>query len=108
MLQQALAGSELNVLPCEGSYFQVVQFRGSQSSFVLAEQMCKDAKVATIPIAAFYPPNHPPGRAATTAPVLRQRARSAERRGREAKELSSRFIANNSLKQTLSSERLIA
>jgi methionine aminotransferase len=59
VLQQALTDTEYQVLGCEGSYFQVVRYSGSRSSFEVAEDMCKEAKVATIPVAAFYPPKHP-------------------------------------------------
>ncbi|MEI8298175.1 MAG: methionine aminotransferase [Pseudomonadota bacterium] len=56
LLAQALAGSRFDLLPSEGSFFMLARYSRisaqSDSDFVL--QLIRDAKVATIPLSAFY------------------------------------------------------
>jgi methionine transaminase len=56
LLAQALAESRFELLPSEGSFFMLACFRGfsdeRDSDFVL--RLIRDARVATIPLSAFY------------------------------------------------------
>ncbi len=56
LLAQALAGSRFELLPSEGSFFMLASFRHfsdeRDSDFVL--RLIRDARVATIPLSAFY------------------------------------------------------
>jgi len=56
LLANALAGSRFELLPSEGSFFMLARFRAfsieSDSDFVL--RLIRDARVATIPLSAFY------------------------------------------------------
>jgi len=56
MLADALRESRFELLPSEGSFFMLARFRGfsdeSDSDFVL--RLIRDARVATIPLSAFY------------------------------------------------------
>jgi len=56
LLIAGLAGSRFDVLPCAGSFFLLVRFRGfsseSDSDFVL--RLIREHRVATIPLSAFY------------------------------------------------------
>jgi methionine transaminase len=56
LLAHALRESRFELLPSEGSFFMLARFRGfsdeSDSDFVL--RMIRDARVATIPLSAFY------------------------------------------------------
>lgn len=56
LLANALAGSRFELLPSEGSFFMLARFRHfsdeRDSDFVL--RLIRDARVATIPLSAFY------------------------------------------------------
>jgi methionine aminotransferase len=56
LLVRELAGSRFELLPSEGSFFMLARFRDfsdeSDSDFVL--RLIRDARVATIPLSAFY------------------------------------------------------
>jgi methionine transaminase len=56
LLARELSESRFQLLPSEGSFFMLARFRGfsdeSDSDFVL--RLIRDAKVATIPLSAFY------------------------------------------------------
>ena len=56
LLAHALRESRFELLPSEGSFFMLARFRGfseeSDSDFVL--RLIRDARVATIPLSAFY------------------------------------------------------
>ncbi|RQN38251.1 methionine aminotransferase [Paraburkholderia tropica] len=56
LLAHALAGSRFELLPSEGSFFMLARFRAfsdeRDSDFVL--RLIRDARVATIPLSAFY------------------------------------------------------
>jgi methionine transaminase len=56
LLSHALRESRFELLPSEGSFFMLARFRGfsdeSDSDFVL--RLIRDARVATIPLSAFY------------------------------------------------------
>ena len=56
LLADALRDSRFELLPSEGSFFMLARFRGfseeSDSDFVL--RLIRDARVATIPLSAFY------------------------------------------------------
>ncbi|WP_176052156.1 pyridoxal phosphate-dependent aminotransferase [Paraburkholderia caribensis] len=56
LLARELGESRFELLPSEGSFFMLARFRGfsdeSDSDFVL--RLIRDAKVATIPLSAFY------------------------------------------------------
>jgi aspartate/methionine/tyrosine aminotransferase len=56
LLARGLSGSRFELLPSEGSFFMLARFRTfsdeSDSDFVL--RLIRDARVATIPLSAFY------------------------------------------------------
>lgn len=56
LLAKALAGSRFDLLPSEGSFFMLARYgrisKEPDSDFVL--RLIRDAKVATIPLSAFY------------------------------------------------------
>jgi methionine transaminase len=56
LLVEALAGSRFELLPSAGSFFLLARFRAfsneRDSDFVL--RLIRDARVATIPLSAFY------------------------------------------------------
>jgi aspartate/methionine/tyrosine aminotransferase len=56
LLAHALADSRFELLPSEGCFFMLARFRGfsdeRDSDFVL--RLIRDARVATIPLSAFY------------------------------------------------------
>lgn len=51
-----LTGSSFEPLPCHGSYFQTLSYRGfsSKPDREMAEELTKKHKVAAIPVSAFY------------------------------------------------------
>ncbi|HYC86079.1 MAG TPA: methionine aminotransferase [Chryseosolibacter sp.] len=51
-----LQGSSFEVLPCRGSYFQVLSYSriSSKSDLDMAEELTRTAKVAAIPLSVFY------------------------------------------------------
>ena len=51
-----IKGSSFEPLPCHGSYFQVVSYKGisSQPDQTMAEEITKKFKVASIPLSVFY------------------------------------------------------
>lgn len=55
-LQQALAPSRLKLLPCRGTYFQVVDYSAISdlNELEFAKWLTREVKVAVIPISVFY------------------------------------------------------
>lgn len=55
-----LSKTQFNILPCEGTYFLLVDYRtySMQDELTFAEILTKDQQVATIPISAFYTDGH--------------------------------------------------
>jgi len=53
---EALAGSRWRVLPCAGTYFQVLDYSeiSNESDFDFAVKLNKEAKVTSIPLSPFY------------------------------------------------------
>ena len=56
LLREALAGTPLDLLPCEGSYFQLATYArvGDEGADAFARRLVTDYGVATIPLTAFY------------------------------------------------------
>ena len=56
LLRDALAGTPLELLPCEGSYFQLARFDrvSDEPAAAFAQRLVTDFGVATIPLSAFY------------------------------------------------------
>ena len=54
--RNALVGSKFNLLPCEGTYFQLASFASisEQSDVQFCEELIKNHGVAAIPISVFY------------------------------------------------------
>ena len=54
--RNALEGSKFNLLPCEGTYFQLASFASisEQSDVQFCEELIKNHGVAAIPISVFY------------------------------------------------------
>ena len=57
--QSALADSRFEVVPCHGTYFQLLSYKGisDKSEMEMAEWLTKEHKVASIPISVFYKNN---------------------------------------------------
>jgi methionine aminotransferase len=53
---QAIKGSSLEPLSCQGSYFQTLSYRNisKQGDVAMAEELTKKFKVASIPVSVFY------------------------------------------------------
>lgn len=49
-----IKGTSLEPLPCFGSYFQLLTYKGKRSDVEMAEWMTKEMKLAPIPVSAFY------------------------------------------------------
>lgn len=51
-----IKGSSLEPIPCHGSYFQVLSYRGisNKSEIEMSEELAKKFKVASIPLSVFY------------------------------------------------------
>lgn len=51
-----IAGTSLQVLPCHGSYFQLLSYKeaSNRTENEMAEWMTKELKLAPIPVSAFY------------------------------------------------------
>ncbi len=58
-LSHALGGAGFEVLPCEGTYFVTVDIRsvGRDDDLEFCREITKKAKVAAVPISAFYHPS---------------------------------------------------
>jgi len=54
--REQIKGSSFEVLPCFGSYFQLLSYRGisDKREMEMAESLTKTHKVASIPVSAFY------------------------------------------------------
>jgi len=54
--QKALAGSRFNVLPCDGTYFQLCDYSAisDESEMVFCERLTVEYGVAAIPVSPFY------------------------------------------------------
>ena len=66
LFRAGLAATRFRVLPCAGTYFQMVSYDGltREGDAALAERLTREVGVASIPVSAFY--EDPPG-----DPVLR-------------------------------------
>ena len=66
LFRAGLGATRFRLLPCAGTYFQLVSYAGltDEPDAALAERLTRDAGVASIPVSAFY--EEPPG-----DPVLR-------------------------------------
>ncbi len=53
---EQIKGSSFEVLPCHGSYFQLLSFKGisQKTEMEMAEWMTREKKLAPIPVSAFY------------------------------------------------------
>jgi len=62
LLRKALAPSRLKLLPCSGSYFQLVDYSGitDEGDTTLAVRLTKEHQLATIPISVFYHDQYDP------------------------------------------------
>jgi methionine aminotransferase len=56
LLRDALASTPLELLPCEGSYFQLARYRrvSDEPAAAFAQRLVREVGVATIPLSAFY------------------------------------------------------
>jgi methionine aminotransferase len=56
LLRDALAGTPLDLLPCEGSYFLLARYPriSDQPAAAFAQRLVREFGVATIPLSAFY------------------------------------------------------
>lgn len=56
LLQQGLAETDFKVYPCQGTYFQLVDYSAysDEPDTLFAERLTKEKGVATIPISVFY------------------------------------------------------
>lgn len=56
LLQEGLAKTDFKVFPCQGTYFQLVDYSAyaNEPDTVFAERLTKEKGVATIPISVFY------------------------------------------------------
>jgi methionine transaminase len=56
LFADALAGSRFELLPSEGSFFMLARFRhfSDESDSAFVQRLIRDARVATIPLSAFY------------------------------------------------------
>ena len=54
--RRAIAGSRFELLPCRGTYFQLVRYGriSDEGDGALAERLTRDIGVASIPVSAFY------------------------------------------------------
>ena len=63
LFREGLAASRLRLLPCRGTYFQLVSYAGltDEPDAALAERLTREIGVASIPVSAFYaePPHDP-------------------------------------------------
>ncbi|EKE76265.1 methionine aminotransferase [Gallaecimonas xiamenensis] len=55
-LRQALAGSRFRLLPCQGTYFQLLDYSAisDEDDLAFCERLVKEVGVAAIPISVFY------------------------------------------------------
>lgn len=55
-LRQALAGSRFRLLPCQGTYFQLLDYStiSDEDDLAFCERLVKEVGVAAIPISVFY------------------------------------------------------
>ena len=62
LLQRELANSRLKLLPCAGSYFQLVDYRAiaNERDTDLAVRLTKENQLATIPLSVFYHDQYDP------------------------------------------------
>jgi len=56
LFRQGLAASRLQLLPCQGTYFQLASYQAisDEPDLALAERLTRTAGVASIPVSAFY------------------------------------------------------
>jgi methionine aminotransferase len=56
LLREALAGTLLDLLPCQGSYFLLARYAriSDEPASAFAQRLVRDFGVATIPLSAFY------------------------------------------------------
>lgn len=58
-LKEALAGTAFKILPCEGTYFMLLDYSelSNSTEFDYAVELIQRIKVATVPVSAFYSNN---------------------------------------------------
>jgi methionine aminotransferase len=56
LLRSALAATPLELLPCQGSYFQLARYArvSDEPADAFAQRLVREFGVATIPLSAFY------------------------------------------------------
>lgn len=56
---KGISSSRFEILPCEGSYFQLVSFKNisDENDYDFAIRLTKEKKIASIPLSAFYSKN---------------------------------------------------
>lgn len=56
LFREAMAGSKFNLLPCEGSYFQLADYSAitDEDDFSFCERLIKEYGVAAIPVSRLY------------------------------------------------------
>jgi len=56
LLVDGLAGSKFNILPCEGTYFLLLDYRqlSDEPEMEFASRIVREYKIATVPVSAFY------------------------------------------------------
>ncbi|MEZ5927399.1 MAG: aminotransferase [Parvularculaceae bacterium] len=59
IMREGLLAAGFDVLPCDGTYFMNVDIRsvGRSDDMAFCEEITEKAKVAAVPLSAFYPPN---------------------------------------------------
>lgn len=62
LFSAGLAGSPFQLLPCEGTYFVLADYRAlsNESDEVFARRLATQARVAAIPVSVFYECSQPP------------------------------------------------
>jgi aspartate/methionine/tyrosine aminotransferase len=58
VLREGLLAAGFDVLPCEGTYFMLVHISsvGREDDVAFCREITERAKVAAVPVSAFYPP----------------------------------------------------
>ncbi len=56
IFQQAVASSRFDIVPCHGTYFQLLSYKqiSDLDDLTMAEKLTKEHKIASIPISVFY------------------------------------------------------
>ena len=56
VFQQAIKGSRFKIIPCSGTYFQLLSYASisQESDLLFAERLVKEHSIAAIPVSVFY------------------------------------------------------